>query len=101
MDEAGEDVCGSAMCHYTKARGLHMVGDHAEAERLLRVELNEVLAASDWDEERLYALALLAKVLDAQGRHDEAGVTMDEGRALLQHFPAGTPTERFENRLAV
>jgi tetratricopeptide (TPR) repeat protein len=100
VDEAGEDVCGSAMCHRAKARGLHLLGDHAEAERLLRAELDEVLAAADWDEERVQAYALLAKVLDAQGRHDEAGVALDEARSLVQRFPAGV-AQRMEARLAV
>jgi class 3 adenylate cyclase/tetratricopeptide (TPR) repeat protein len=99
MDDAGEDVCGSAMCHRAKARGHHVLGDHAEAERLLREEFDVVLEASDWDEERVHALALLAEVLDAQGRHDEAGVALDEGRALLRRFPAGAPIQRLESLL--
>ena len=101
MEDAGEDVCGSAMCHRARARAFHLKGDHAEAERLLHAELREVLAVSDWDEERVHAYALLSQVLDAQGRHDEAGVAMDEGRALLRRFPPGAPLGKLEGMLAV
>jgi tetratricopeptide (TPR) repeat protein len=101
IDEAGEDVCGSAMCHRAKARAHHLLGDLAEAERLIRAELEVVLAASDWNEERFQALALLAKVLDGQGRHDEAGVAVDEARSLLGSFARGAQTDRLARLLSV
>jgi len=100
LEEAGEDTCGTAMCHRAKARAHHLLGDEAEAERLIRAELETVLAQSDWEEERVRALSLLAVVLDAQGRHDEAGVALDDARTLIRKFPAGSMTERLERLLA-
>jgi len=101
IDEAGEDVCGSALCHRAKARAHHLLGDHVEAERLTRAELDVVLAASDWNEERVQALALLAKVLDAQGKHDEAGVALDQARGMLETFAKGVQADRLAQLLAL
>jgi len=101
IDEAGEDVCGSALCHRAKARAHHLLGDHVEAERLTRAELDVVLAASDWNEERVQALALLAKVLDAQGKHDEAGVALDQARGMLETFAKGVQAERLAQLLTL
>ncbi len=81
MDEAGEDVLGSAWCHRALARAHKLKGDPDEAERLLRDELT-MLSESDWDEERIQILALLAAVLDDQKRFDESAKTLDEARTI-------------------
>ena len=99
LDVAGEDVIGRAWCMRALARAHHLAGHHTEAERLLREEL-EMLRDSDWDEERVRILALLARVLDEQGRHDESGVTMDEARRLLGRFPAEAATAGLAGLLA-
>ncbi|MGH2728348.1 MAG: tetratricopeptide repeat protein, partial [Actinomycetota bacterium] len=78
---AGEDVLGNAWCHRSLARSLKLAGRPAEAERALREEL-ELLAESDWDEERLEIHALLAAVLDDQKRYDESAIALDEARAI-------------------
>jgi tetratricopeptide (TPR) repeat protein len=95
IDEADEDVCGKAMCHRAKARAHSLLGDAVEAERLLRVEL-DLLSSSDWEEERVQALALLARVLDEQGRHDEAWALVDQAQELVRRFPPGPWTSKLE-----
>ena len=98
ISEAGEDVLGSAWCHRSLARAHKLGGDPAEAERVLRAEL-DLLAESDWDEERIRILSLLAAVLDDLGRHDESWRTLDEARAILRRFPAGSNTAKLEELL--
>ncbi|TMK22967.1 MAG: tetratricopeptide repeat protein, partial [Actinobacteria bacterium] len=95
MEEAGEDVCGSAMCHRALAHVMELKGDPAGAERLVRAEL-DILVNTDWDEERVRALALLARVLDEQGRHDESWVATDEAQGLVRRFPQGPWTSKLE-----
>src|SRR5439155_5874367 len=99
IDEAGEDTCGSAWCHRALARAKHEAGEDAEAERILRAEL-EILSESDLDEERVRIYALLAQVLDAQGRHDESGAAFDQARELLGRFGPDADTRRLEEILA-
>ena len=93
IDAAEEDLCGDAMCHRALARAYLMNGDAAAAERAVRRAL-EVLEQTDWDEERVQVLALLARVLDELGRHDEAGVAIEDAQALVRRFPAGPWTSR-------
>jgi class 3 adenylate cyclase/tetratricopeptide (TPR) repeat protein len=95
---AGEDACGSAWCHRALARAHHLAGEHEEAERVLRAEL-ELLADGDWDEERVQIWALLAGVYDELGRHDEAGLAIDQARALILRFPATAHTQKLERLL--
>jgi class 3 adenylate cyclase len=85
---AGEDVVGRAWCLRALGRALHLARRDDEAERTLREEL-DLLRETDWDEERVHALALLAAVLEAERRHDEVAVVVDEARAVLARFPAG------------
>jgi tetratricopeptide (TPR) repeat protein len=92
IDVSGEDVLGRAWCLRALARAHHLSGDQEAAEQVLRDEL-ELLEKSDWDEERVHILALLARVLDEQGRHDEAGVMIDDARKVLGRFPAGAKTD--------
>ena len=99
IDGAGEDVLGSAWCHRALARAHLANGAAAEAESVLREE-QQMLAESDWDVERIMLLSLLAAVLDAQGRHDEAGIALDEARAILRRFPPGSYTAPLEALLA-
>jgi tetratricopeptide (TPR) repeat protein len=99
IQAAGEDVLGSTWAHRALARAHLAAGDAAEAERVLRVEL-ELLAPTDCDEERIQVMALLAKVLDALGRHDEAGIALDDARAMLRRFPPGAYTKPLEELLA-
>ncbi len=99
IDESGEDVVGRAWCLRALARAHHLNGDQGSAEKALRDEL-EVLEQSDWDEERVHILALLARVLDEQGRHDEAGVIVDDARKLLGRFPPGAVIEGLAKLLA-
>lgn len=96
--EAGEDVLGAAWCHRSLARAQKLNGEQAEAERTLRREW-DLLAESDWDEERIHILALLAAVLDDLGRHDESWKTLDEARAVLRRFPPGSNIEKLEELL--
>ena len=98
MAEADEDLCGDVVCRRAASRARDLMGDPAEAERLLRSEL-DALSSSDWDEERFQAIALLARVLDDEGRHDEAGVLVDEANALLRRFPQGPWTAKLEAML--
>jgi tetratricopeptide (TPR) repeat protein len=98
VEEAGEDLLGSAWCRRALARAHRLKGDAAEAERVLREEL-ALLADSDWDEERIRILALLAAVLDDQGRHDESWKTLDEARAILRRFPPGATVKKLEELL--
>ena len=99
IDHAGEDVVGKAWCLRALARAHHLNGDQAKAEKALREEL-ELLEPTDWDAERVSIHALLAKVLDEQGRHDEAAVVHEEGRTLLGRFPPGAHIERLAAQLA-
>jgi tetratricopeptide (TPR) repeat protein len=99
LDEAAEDACGEAMCLRAKARAHLLLGDAAEAERLLRKEL-ELLSESDWDEEHVLALALLSRALDEQGRHDESGVLVDRAREMVRQFPAGEWVAKLEAQLS-
>ncbi|MFY9587174.1 MAG: hypothetical protein WAT66_06945, partial [Actinomycetota bacterium] len=99
IDNAGEDVVGRAWCLRALARAHHLNGDQDRAEQALRDEL-DTLKDSDWDEERIHIFALLAKILDDQGRHDEAGVTVDEARRLLDRFPPGAQTSRLAEQLS-
>ena len=96
--EAAEDVCGEAMCQRALAQAQLMRGDAGAAERAARKAL-DVLAATDWDGERVQVLALLARILDELGRHDEAGVAIDDAQALVRRFPAGPWTARLEGLL--
>jgi len=98
ISEAHEDLCGDAMCHRALARADLMRGDADAAERALRKEL-DILSTSDWDGERVEALALLARALDELGRHDEAGVAIDEAQKLVRRFPAGPWTSKLESLL--
>jgi class 3 adenylate cyclase/tetratricopeptide (TPR) repeat protein len=98
IDIAGEDVLGSAWCHRAQARALKLKGEPTEAERVLRVELN-MLADTDWDEERILILALLAAVLDDQKRFDESAKTLDEARTTLRRFPPGANVRELEELL--
>ena len=97
--EAGEDVCGKAWCMRALARAHRLSGEPADAERLLK-DVMTFLEGSDWDAERVRVLAVLAEVLDEEGRHDEAGVAIDEARALVKSFPPGARTEGLEALLA-
>jgi len=99
IDAADEDVLGRAWCLRALARAHHLNGDQVTAEKTLRDEL-ELLAQSDWDEERVRILALLARVLDEQGRHDEAGLMVDDARKILDRFPQGARTTRLKELLA-
>ena len=96
--EAEEDLCGDAMCHRALARAELMRGDATKAEQAVRKAL-DLLAATDWDAERVESLALLARVLDELGRHDEAGVALDEAQTLVRRFPAGPWTSRLTEQL--
>ncbi len=96
--EAGEDVLGAAWCHRSLARALKLTGDPAGAERALRDEL-DLLAESDWDEERVQILALLAAVLDDQKRYDESATTLDQARAIVRRFPPGSNISGLEELL--
>ncbi|MEX2558187.1 MAG: tetratricopeptide repeat protein, partial [Actinomycetota bacterium] len=98
MDEAGEDLLGSAWCHRALAQAHKLKGEPAEAERVLRAEL-AMLSESDWDEERIQIMALLAAVLDDQGRHDESWKTLDEARAILHRFPPGANIKKLDDLL--
>jgi tetratricopeptide (TPR) repeat protein len=99
IDGAGEDVIGAAWCRRALARAHHLAGKHADAERVLREEL-DLLSGTDWDDERVRAMALLAGVLDEQGRHDEAAVEVDKARALVRRFPPDADTRALEVLLA-
>ena len=99
LDEAGEDVVGSAWCHRALARALKLSGNAAEAERVLRAEL-AMIADTDWDEERIRVLVLLSEVLDFQGKHDEAWKLVDDARTALGRFPPGSYTQKLEELLA-
>ncbi|HJR18704.1 MAG TPA: adenylate/guanylate cyclase domain-containing protein [Actinomycetota bacterium] len=96
--EAGEDVLGNAWCHRSLALAHKRKGEPEEAERLLREEL-AMLEESDWDEERIQILALLAAVLDDQRRFDEAAKTLDDARVILRRFPPGANLKLLEDLL--
>lgn len=99
IESSGDDLCGEGLARRTLARALHQAGDPEEAERVLHAEL-ALLEGSDWEQERVQALALLAQVLDEQGRHDEAGLAIDEARAIVRRFPPGTDVSVLEQLLA-
>ena len=68
IDAAGEDVIGRAWCMRALARAHHLNGERDSAERVLRDELS-ALENTDWDEERVRVLALLARA-HGHSRHD-------------------------------
>jgi len=80
------------------ASALVQAGKATDAEATIREELS-LLADADWDVERIRALGVLAKTLDAQRRHDEASETLDRARALLAEQPAGTDPSALESSL--
>jgi hypothetical protein len=49
--------------------------------------------------ERIRALGVLAKTLDAQRRHDEASEMLDRARGLLAEQPAGLDPSVLESTL--
>jgi class 3 adenylate cyclase/tetratricopeptide (TPR) repeat protein len=99
VDEAGDDVLGAAAARRALARALLGAGDAAGAEAAVRDEL-ALLTETDWDEERIKALALLARILDQLGRHDESGVTIDQAREILGRFGPGTDVRELEQLVA-
>ncbi|MGH2783839.1 MAG: adenylate/guanylate cyclase domain-containing protein [Actinomycetota bacterium] len=96
--EAGEDVLGNAWCHRSLADAHKRNGDPKEAERILREEL-AMLDETDWDEERIQILALLAAVLDDQKRSDESAKAMDDARAILGRFSPAADVKKLEQLL--
>ena len=96
--ESGEDVLGSAWCRRALARAHKRKGEPEEAERILREEL-EMLSETDWDEERIQILALLAAVLDDLKRADESAQALDQARAILRRFPPTANTKPLEELL--
>jgi class 3 adenylate cyclase/tetratricopeptide (TPR) repeat protein len=96
--EAGEDLLGAAWCHRALARAHKRKGEPEEAEGVLREEF-EMLAETDWDEERIQVLALLAEVLDDLKRFDESAKALDEARAILRRFPPGANVKSLEELL--
>jgi tetratricopeptide (TPR) repeat protein len=91
-EDAISGVGGHVLAHARAlgalARALAESGRTTEAEARLREKLT-LLERTDWDEEKVYALAQLASVLAKLGRADEASQAVESARTLLARFPAG------------
>lgn len=97
-DQAGDEVVARAVAQRVLAEA-HLAAGHAEAaEAAVRAAL-ATLDGSDWDVERVRGLILLARVLDAQRRHDEGSEAFDRARDLIASLPAGTDTAPLETLL--
>jgi len=82
VEESGEEVLARAVANRTLAAALLVDEDASAAEAAVREAL-VALEGSDWAYERGRAEALLARVLDAQRRHDEAAEIFDRVRELI------------------
>jgi class 3 adenylate cyclase/tetratricopeptide (TPR) repeat protein len=98
VEESGEELISRVIALRILAGALVQAGKAADAEATIREELS-LLGEADWDVERIRALGVLAKTLDAQRRHDEASETLDRARALLAEQPAGTDPSALESSL--
>jgi class 3 adenylate cyclase/tetratricopeptide (TPR) repeat protein len=98
VEESGEELVARVVALRILASALVQAGKAADAEATIREELS-LLDEADWDVERIRALGVLAKTLDAQRRHDEASETLDRARALLAEQPAGTDPSALESSL--
>jgi tetratricopeptide (TPR) repeat protein len=95
VDTAGGGLLGEAVAHRALATVMLAAGDAGGAEESIRHEL-DLLADSDWAVERARALAVLARVLDQQRRHDEAADAFDRARAALDALPADADRRSLE-----
>ncbi|HEV2685941.1 MAG TPA: adenylate/guanylate cyclase domain-containing protein [Actinomycetota bacterium] len=98
VSESGEELIARVLALRILANALVQAGKAADAEATTREELS-LLDGADWDVERIRALGVLAKTLDAQRRHDEASEALDRARALLAEQPAGTDPSVLESSL--
>lgn len=92
---AGEDLVGRSAALAALARARLTAGDASGAEAAAREGLS-VLEGSDWDVQRVRALALLARALDGGRRFDESAEATDRARALIASMPPGTDVARLE-----
>src|SRR5207248_1557929 len=98
VEESGEELIARVLALRILAAALVTAGKAADAEATIRDELS-LLDEADWDVERIRALGVLAKTLDAQRRHDEAAEALDRARTLLAEQPAGTDPSALESSL--
>ena len=98
VEESGEELIARVVALRILAAALVSAGKAADAEATIRDELS-LLDEADWDVEKIRALGVLAKTLDAQRRHDEAAEALDRARALLAEQPAGTDPSALESSL--
>ncbi|MBI4728657.1 MAG: AAA family ATPase [Acidobacteria bacterium] len=98
VDTAGEDVLARAQGLRALGRSLAEAGKPADGEAALREEL-ALLAASDWEQERVLALAQLARNLDVLHRRGEAGEARAAARAALGRLPAGASLGSLEDAI--
>ena len=98
VDESGEETVSRVEALRVLATALLVEGKAADAEAAIREELS-LLDDADWEVERIRALGVLARALDAERRHDEAAEVLDRARALLAEQPAGTNAAAVEGYL--
>jgi tetratricopeptide (TPR) repeat protein len=98
VEESGEETVGRVEALRILATALLAQGKATDAEAAIREELS-LLDQADWDVEKVRALGVLARALDAERRHDEAAEVLDRARALLAEQPVGTDTSTVEGYL--
>jgi ATP/maltotriose-dependent transcriptional regulator MalT len=98
VGEAGEQVLSHTLALRILASTLLAAGETEQAEAAIREELT-LLDSADWDLERIHALGMLVRILDAQRRVDESAETMDRARALIAAQPPGVDLSDLEAAL--
>jgi len=98
VDDSGEETVARVVALRILAAALIAAGKAADAEAAVREELS-LLQEADWDVEKIRALGVLARALDAQRRHDESAEAVDQARALIAEQPAGTNPSSLESAL--
>ena len=91
VELAGERTIARIRAECALAATQLEVGDANLAEQTLRGAL-AALEETDWSYRKVRALALLARILDAQRRHDEAAEAFDRARDIIAALPPGTDT---------
>jgi tetratricopeptide (TPR) repeat protein len=98
VEDSGEETVARVVALRILAAALIASGKAADAEAAVREELS-LLQEADWDVERIRALGVLARALDAQRRHDESAEVVDQARALIAGLPPQTDPSSLESAL--